>query len=189
MSLLHDEPACSRFSFLVLAGGRSSRMGRDKAGLPFRGGTLLSHQLDKARVLGVDDVLVSGPGGVPDRFPGMGPLAGLYAGLSAAVHPHCIVVPVDAPLVPAEELKRLARLHLAGGAAVTLAAHGGTAEPLIGIYDSSLAPLIAVCLQRGETKVCSFLASVSVRTAESSLPEDCWINVNTPADLGRISEL
>ncbi|MBR1407788.1 MAG: molybdenum cofactor guanylyltransferase [Clostridia bacterium] len=189
MSLPDASGVCSRFSFLVLAGGRSSRMGRDKAALPFGSGTLLSHQMGKARALRIGDILLSGPGGVPDRVPGMGPLAGLHAGLSAAAHPYCIVLPVDAPLVPAEELLRLARLHLEGGAAVTLAAHGGKTEPLIGVYDSSLSPLIAACLQRGETKVRSFLCSVPVRTADSSLSEKFWINVNTPADLARISEL
>ena len=42
----------------VLAGGKSSRMGRDKASLPYRGGTLLEHQLEKLRALGIEDELM-----------------------------------------------------------------------------------------------------------------------------------
>ena len=78
-------------SAAVLAGGKSSRMGRDKAALPFGGGTLLTYQARKLRALGVKELLLSGaaeavPGArlVPDLLPGRGPLGGLHACLSAA---------------------------------------------------------------------------------------------------------
>ena len=177
------------FSLIILCGGRSLRMGRDKASLPFGGGTLLSCQRDKARSLGIRDVLCCGPGGIPDRYPGRGPLAGVHAGLLSARHSRCIVIPVDMPLLPAEELLRLARRHLQGTAEVTLAAHGGRTEPLVGVYESRLAPAVSAYLAAGYTRVTGFLSSVTCFASPSPLPERCFANVNTPGDFCKISEL
>ena len=68
-------------SGIILAGGKSARMGRDKASLPFGNGTLLTAQTDKLRSLGVTDIVLSGyaEGMVPDETPGCGPLGGLAA--------------------------------------------------------------------------------------------------------------
>ena len=67
---------------VVLAGGASSRMGRDKSDLTIEGKTFLEMQIEKGRKLGINDILLSGYHGekkyeypiVPDRFPGKGPL-------------------------------------------------------------------------------------------------------------------
>ena len=63
-------------SGIVLAGGRSSRMGTDKAGLSFRGMTLLEWQVSKLQRLGIEEIIISGSRGVRDVFPGRGPLGG-----------------------------------------------------------------------------------------------------------------
>src|SRR5947209_8495270 len=92
-------------SLLILAGGNSRRMGRDKAALPAGSLSLVEHI---ARRLGpvVDEVLLStarrnadGPAlpVVIDRYPGMGPLAGMHAGFLAANHPLVWVVACDLP--------------------------------------------------------------------------------------------
>lgn len=97
---------------VVLAGGRSMRMGRDKALLDWRGKTLLQHQLDSLREAGVDDTRVSGlrpqHDGIPDLEPDRGPLAGL-ASIAAAIDgdAELLVVPVDMPLLTASLLRRL----------------------------------------------------------------------------------
>ena len=177
------------FALLVLCGGRSRRMGRDKASLSCGGMTLAERQAAKARALGVP-VLFCGPapGGTPDVFPGLGPLAGLHAGLLACGRPHALVLPADLPLVPAEELLRLARLHLEGGAQATLAVAAGRLQPLCGAYDAALAPRIAAYLASGRRRVSGFLFSVSFRAAPSPLPDSCWLNVNTPEDWREFTE-
>ena len=98
-------------SFILLAGGHSSRMGRDKAQLCWQGKTFLQHQAEKAQALGVGEILVSGYRGggcpwrvVPDVYPERGPLGGLHACFQAAAHPLCLVLSVDVPLVSAEIL-------------------------------------------------------------------------------------
>ena len=121
----------NRVSAILLAGGRSSRMGRDKAGLPFQGMTLLEWQVQKLQGLGIKDIMLSGPRReapgvrvVPDEFPGRGPLSGLHACMKAASYPDCLVLSVDVPLVPLPALTELVRVHRATGGKVTLLRHG-----------------------------------------------------------------
>ncbi|WP_417447780.1 molybdenum cofactor guanylyltransferase [Idiomarina abyssalis] len=94
------------FSSILLAGGRSSRMGKDKALLRFGSGNLLDYMQAKLSELGCTDITVSRnqTGFVSDTIPGQGPLSGLHACL-----PHCqftkvLVVPVDMPALTAETL-------------------------------------------------------------------------------------
>lgn len=94
------------FSSILLAGGRSSRMGQDKALLRFGSESLLDYMQAKLSELGCRDIIVSRnqPGFVADNLPGQGPLSGLHACL-----PHCqftkvLVVPVDMPALTAETL-------------------------------------------------------------------------------------
>lgn len=104
-------------SMIILAGGASSRMGRDKSDLTIDGKTFLEMQIEKGEKLGISDILLSGYHGenrykypiIPDRFPGKGPLGGLEACFRKAKNPYCLVLGVDVPLVPAEELAALIR--------------------------------------------------------------------------------
>lgn len=98
---------------LVLAGGASRRMGRDKALLPWQGRPLLDHMLALLAAAGVERSVVSGDrpehDGLPDRRPGQGPLGGLAT--AAAVLPDCrlLVVPVDMPMLAPARLVALLR--------------------------------------------------------------------------------
>ncbi len=101
----------SRCTGIVLAGGRSSRMGRDKALLAWRGRPLLEHQIDTLRAAGIHTVHVSGDRpdyqGIADTTPHAGPLGGL-AGIAARLpDTQLIVIPVDMPHLDATLLKRL----------------------------------------------------------------------------------
>src|SRR5437899_11335341 len=83
-------------ALVVLAGGRSSRMGRPKAWLPFHGQPMLARVLDRLAPLFEEQVVVRAPGQelpdvearfVADEQPGLGPVAGLAAGLAAVTRP------------------------------------------------------------------------------------------------------
>jgi molybdopterin-guanine dinucleotide biosynthesis protein A len=91
------------FSAILLAGGRSTRMGRDKALLDWRGRPLIEHMLDLLRIAGAGHVVTSGdrPGwpGVPDRWPGRGPVAGIASALPRCPDGPLVVVPIDLPLL------------------------------------------------------------------------------------------
>jgi len=113
---------------VVLAGGASSRMGREKA-LLVRGNETLCHRA--GRVLagaGVDRVFVSGPRGIPDLIPGKGPLGGIHGALWALgeFYDGVLFVPCDLPLAEPEMLLPLLRISRPA----PLVAHPGVMEPL-----------------------------------------------------------
>ena len=96
---------------IVLAGGLSSRMGRDKALLPWHGRALLEHMRGLLRQAGAERVWVSGNypafGGIPDRVARCGPLGGLYSVAMCMPDAAALVLPVDTPNVTPALLQRL----------------------------------------------------------------------------------
>lgn len=98
---------------VVLAGGRSSRMGTDKASLLWRGQPLLDHMRELLRQAGAICVLTSGPyaggaGGLPDQQPDLGPLGGLLTLARTQADGIYLLVPVDMPLLTVSLLQPLA---------------------------------------------------------------------------------
>lgn len=174
-------------SGIVLAGGASQRMGQNKAELVLNGKTLLQHQVDKLRTLGIEDIMLSGAGCpalpgtrvIPDEFPGKGPLAGLHACLNAARNPACLVLSVDVPLVPVSALAHLCRAHRGG---VTVLCRGEREEPLIAVYDRAAAAAIPAMLERGEYAVRGLKDTVPWNRFHYLGPEELLLNCNRPED-------
>ena len=183
----------NRVSAILLAGGKSSRMGRDKAELHFQGMTLLEWQVQKLQRLGIKDVMLSGSRRemagvrvVPDEFPGQGPLSGLHACMKAARCPDCLVLSVDVPLAPPLALEALAGAHRASGAAVTLLRHGGKWEPLIGVYRSGLFRRAESILRGKNTAVRRLLDETGFELLDWPGDEELFLNCNTPEDYERL---
>lgn len=106
------ETDSQRFGGLILAGGKSSRMGADKAELVYKGERLIDHARAVLKELGADPVLVSGrEGGLNDPTPGLGPVGGLCALVDEISHKALpkkwLVIPVDMPLLSKETLEPL----------------------------------------------------------------------------------
>lgn len=104
---------------IVLAGGRSSRMGVDKALLSFRGRTLVAHMVDVLRRVGIANVMVSGPaetvGGIDDPVPFSGPAQAMAAMMRRFPHYRgFLFVPVDMPLLDGVLLSRLLSCRAGG---------------------------------------------------------------------------
>lgn len=97
------------FSLLVLCGGKSSRMGRDKALLELDGETLLDRTMRLGWQLGAAQVLVSrnAPGFIQDQVQNAGPMAGIAAALSHCHNRWVLVLPVDMPLLCPQALAPL----------------------------------------------------------------------------------
>ncbi|MBB3101962.1 molybdenum cofactor guanylyltransferase [Azomonas macrocytogenes] len=93
---------------VLLTGGASSRMGRDKADLDWFGTPLRQHMADCLRAAGCRQVLHAGSAGCPDHRPGLGPLAGILAAARQAPGQALLVCPVDMPLLGTELLQALA---------------------------------------------------------------------------------
>ena len=187
LRIRRDGRQCVPLSGVILAGGASRRMGRNKAGLRLMGETLLQRQIDKLNALGIQDVMLSGadcpawPGVrvIPDEHPGKGPLGGLHACLRAARNPSCLVVSVDTPLIPAAALAHLCRSHRAG---VTVLRHGEREEPLLGVYDRCVADSVSALIGAGKYAVRALKDTVCWSCFDYLGPEELLMNCNTPED-------
>ncbi len=185
----------SSFFGVVLRGGRSSRMGRDKGKLLLGGRDLLTIQAEKLRDLGAAEVLLSGAGdalpgtrAVPDLLPDRGPLGGLHACLSAVGEGCCLVLPVDMPLLPEAALEALVRRHLSSGGEVTVLSVEGRLQPLAGVYEAALAPRIEALIREGGRPVRALLDQVQVNAVAYEGPEEGLLNCNTPEEFERLKE-
>ena len=174
------------FSAILLAGGYSSRMGQSKAELPFGGLRMIDHQVRRLRSLGIRDILLSGYDGtveggryVPDVVPHRGPLSGIHAGLCAAEEDACLVLSVDAPLVPLSALFALMQEHREG---ITILEHDGQREPLIGVYDRALAPLCGKILRGEHSSVKRLFDLVGVKALPCESDSSLLSNCNTPGE-------
>ncbi|GAC1355694.1 MAG: hypothetical protein NVSMB3_01150 [Acidobacteriaceae bacterium] len=151
----------------VLAGGQSSRMGRDKAGLRLGGLTLLELAIGKLRricgevaVVGQRDDAPAGVRVLPDMWEGCGPIGGMEAGLRDADGGAVLFLPVDMPFVPAALLDRMMREWVRSDARVCVAVVDGRVQPLVSMVRSEVLPEIQAALGRGDYKVAPVLERV-----------------------------
>ncbi len=183
----------------VLAGGKSTRMGRNKALLPIRGQPLIVHIIERLNPL-ADEVLIVARTpetyaflGVPvvlDRYEGVGPLAGLQAAFAAAQGDLIMVVACDMPLVQQETFAYL--LSLANDVDVVMPRIGGREEPLHAVYrPATCLPAVEKAIREGRKRLISFLPDVRVRYVDENAlrrvdPElISFVNVNTPEEWKR----
>jgi molybdopterin-guanine dinucleotide biosynthesis protein A len=186
-------------SGLILAGGRSSRMGRDKAGLVLAdGSTLLERQAEILRAAGATAILASIREGGENKLPGVawvhdavvdaGPLAGIAAGLRAAPPGHVIVLAVDMPALTPAHLRTLAERASPDRGVVPMVA--GQLEPLAAVYPTVLAASAEAALADGHRAVHAWARAEAAlghlllweAPAEWSGVFRSW---NTPADVPR----
>jgi len=129
-------------SAVLLAGGESRRMGRDKATLLFRGRPLWEIQFDLLRALRPEEIFVSArtdppwrPSGVQfvsDEPPSRGPLSGLSATLARISTDHLLALAIDMPLMTENYLRLICNLVEPGRGVLPMI--GNRAEPLVAIY-------------------------------------------------------
>ena len=189
-------------SGIILAGGRSSRMGRDKTLLLIKNETLIERTVRKLRGF-VDEIIIASnhtakydlPGivEVPDSYPGMGPLGGMHAGLMVAKHQYSFIVSCDMPFFT-EELARYL-LERKAGYDVVVPEIRNRLEPLCAVYSRDCIKPIEQCLQAGVSQVYRFYPDVKVcKIVESDLGQigdlkEIFCNLNTPEDLSCLGEI
>jgi molybdopterin-guanine dinucleotide biosynthesis protein A len=165
------------FSALILAGGQSSRMGRDKALLQLNGQSLLQHMQQLALDSGAVEVLVSRnlPGFIADNTPQQGPLAGILAALQHCSGSQLLVLPVDTPLLTVTSVQRL--LQHANGTACHFS---DNPLPCVLPVTPALSPLISAQLRTGQRSVHALLRLLNAKSLAA--PNTELLNTNTPAD-------
>ena len=184
------------FSALILAGGQSSRMGRDKSRLEVAGQPLLARQIALARSVGAREVFVSARTesdyssfGCPvllDTLANAGPLAGVERGLATARTPFLLVLAVDLPRLHAGFLHRLAAACT--DATGVVPEIRGRLEPLAALYPTRAHPLAEHALQAGLFAVRDFVSACRSQGLVNLHPvasadESCLLNWNSPGDL------
>lgn len=171
---------------VVLAGGRSTRMGTDKAFAVLRGRPMIEHVIarlgpqlaavaingDPARYAGL------GPTVLPDPVAGQpGPLAGVLAAMiwaRALGADRVVTVPVDTPGLPHDLVARLAACP-----GLVRARSGDRSHPVVALWPVTLAGAVAASLAAGERRVRAVMGG----TSEVAFEPSALANVNTPDDL------
>jgi molybdopterin-guanine dinucleotide biosynthesis protein A len=193
----------ARVSGVILAGGKSRRMGGSpKALLPFGGRPLIEHVAETLRSVFPDCLVVTntpelyeflGLPQVPDAFPEGGSLGGIYSGLRAVSSDAAFCVACDMPFLSAPLIA-----HLAGRAAegdVVIPEACGELQTLHAVYGKACLPVMERRLRAGQLKIVGFFDDVRVlRVPADALgrfvdPDVAFMNLNTPEDLARAREL
>jgi len=188
----------------VLAGGRSSRMGTDKALLLLDGAPLIAHALGKtkelgpsARIAGSRSDLAAYAPVVEDLRPDCGPLGGIEAALAASESDLNVFIPVDVPLLPSVFLQWMLTRAAITGASAIIPLLLGRPQPLCSVLRRGLLPAISLALDQGKFKVMDALTGgadadlfslEAVAPTQKDWPMDMslhlWFqNLNRPEDL------
>lgn len=195
---------------IILAGGRSRRMGRDKALLSVPGETPLTfveHLASRLSALCTQVLLVARDERsgkeylsashsqnwrvVYDRMPDQGPLMGLYSGLQAMTSSHALVLAVDLPCVQPALLAWLCAFPLTDEALIPRVQ--GIPQVLLARYPRAILPAIEECLQVGRQDPRALLEKTPVRFLEEEQVREVdpelrsFVNVNTPEDFERVN--
>jgi len=190
-------------SIIILAGGQSRRLGRDKSLLELDGQPLIARTVRTLVPLSDDLVVVTNHAAryenlalpvryVPDKVRGLGSLMGLYSGLKAAHHGHALAVACDMPFLNLSLLRYMA--SLAQDHDVVIPRLGEFLEPLHALYGRTCLPVMARLLEEGRRQIIAFFPEVRARyVGEDEIDRYdplrlSFVNVNTPQDWARVKD-
>lgn len=175
----------------VLAGGRSSRMGRDKALLPYLGRTMLEHVAAQVLEAAGTVAIVADPARyahfgfpvIPDERGGCGPLGGIVAALAASTKEWNLMVACDMPQLDAPFLRNLiaAACEMPGALDCLVPLGPCGPEPLCAVYHRRSLPRLRSALDRNILKMKAVMASLDAHMVSVRDPGR-FRNVNTPED-------
>jgi len=186
---------------VVLAGGKSTRMGRDKALVRVTENRMLEGAV-KALAPEFPEIIISANGSyhnipgtrvIPDTMPGRGPLGGIYSCLAESGHQVNFMAACDMPFIDARLAAYLVSL-IPGNDAV-IPRIGEYYQPLFAVYTKKCLPAIETSLKGGRNKIISFYPNVRARFVSPDEirqfgdPDRIFFNVNTPGDLDRAQKM
>lgn len=206
----------SAVSAFVLAGGRSQRMGTDKALLQIGGKALIEHALFLLQAVGLSATIAGGAPALasfaplaPDAITDQGPLAGICSAMQRADSAWCVFATVDMPLAPPVLIRLLLATAMRAQAALAIASLSGFRYTFPVVLHRDLLPRLQEEL-RNQRRNClnAFLAAadglgrkveiVPMESLDSALqqahplglPPAAWmLNANTPADAALVESL
>ncbi len=179
---------------IILAGGKSSRMGTDKALFVLNGTTFLHHIILALKPL-VDDILIVSNDErhskfnlkrVRDTIADAGPISGLHAGLTHSSTENNLVLSCDIPLIETSMLELLLQNNEDDIDVIQLA-ETDRVHPLIALYKKRSAEHIGLALFDGERKLSKALDGLNIKTLLVSDGQAATLaNINTPMDFEKI---
>lgn len=183
---------------LILAGGKSKRMGEDKALLKINTKTFVQEILEVFGSIFPEIIIISDnphiyEGAsikvVPDIIWDKGPLGGLYTGLQLAKYHHCVIAACDMPFINKEVTRYMAELQ---GYQALVPYIKGRYQPLFAAYSKDCLPAIKARIQGGNLRMIDFIKGIDARILyeQELLPFDpdlrSFININTPQEYGEL---
>ena len=183
-------------SAVILAGGQSTRMGRDKAWVELAGRPLIARALSTLRTSGIEEIYISGRAAADysalrcpvllDRESGSGPLAGIERALDTTAAPLVLVLAVDLPHMTAAFFRKLA--GRCGPLAGVVPELNGELEPLAAIYPKRCHSIALGCMLKRRLAAGDFAGACLRERAVRAFPvvpgdAACFKNWNTPADV------
>lgn len=187
-------PALNDVTGVILAGGRSSRFGTNKALATFRGISLIDRVLNVMAPLFQDLLIVTNSPEeysrlnvplVADVEPYQGPLGGIFSALRRATNDRVFVVACDMPLLDACTIREIIRS--AGDAAAAIPVHDGIREYLLALYSRHLMPEMCRALGLGRLSLKEFC--FQTRGIEwIPIDGDSWTDVNSREDLAALEK-
>jgi len=202
LDLVRYDDGVEDVSVFILAGGRSSRMGADKALLPFGKGNLLQLAVNNAQeicskpiIVGAKERYSSYGDVIEDRFVGCGPLGGIHAALCATHSDLNLVLSVDMPLMTVHFLRWLVHLGASGRELAIVPDLQGRLQPLCAIYRRPARYVIEQALKQGDFKVDRILPLLPTRYVQdrelvaAGFSPNIFLNLNTPAEYAAIRKM
>lgn len=183
-------------SGIILAGGKSSRMGTDKGFVLFNQKPFIQHIIDCLQPLVNEIIIVAdnpeydvfGVKRVADKIKNSGPLAGVYTGLHHIKNNEALVLSCDVPLVNKSLLKILIDEEKENYEVVQLESEGKN-MPLIAWYQKKCESHFLKCLEKGERRMNRAIHQLKIKTVTVDASfEKFTKNINTPEDLKTIKE-
>ena len=179
----------------ILSGGKSSRMGSDKAFLELGGKPLIARAVELARQA-TDEVRIVGDPQkfgafaptVTDIFAGRGPLGGIHAALASTNSDWNLILAVDLPFLNLRLLKYLLAQAQDSGAMVTVPSSNGYFQPLCCVYRKEFGDFVEQALTEGRNKIDALFDRVTVRTIfdreleANRFGAELFRNLNTPEE-------
>jgi len=177
-------------SGILLAGGKSSRMGQDKAFMMYGEKFLFEYSLSVLKHFSLD-IIVSSSNPffnnpdfrrIEDEIPNLGPIGGILSCLKQIKNPLAIILPCDLPLINENIIELLIQNFFGYDISIALN-HENRPEPLIGIYSSSIIPFLEKSIALKKYKIQELFSAVKTNfTSFPDLSSETFRNVNSPDD-------
>lgn len=183
---------------VILAGGKSSRMGRDKGLIPLKDKPMIRYGLEalstltKSVVISTDnsDYRQFGYPLVSDQIRHIGPMGGLHAVLQAVSTPYILALSVDMPFISSTILQQLVQYCNTGMDAI-VARFLAKIEPLCGVYSVSIHPVISEQIKAGDYSLQHLLQRIRTKYVDfdtNRLEVNPFLNINTPDELKTLND-